>query len=200
MRRFFPILLCGLASLVSATAGAQTTERVRGTISAFDGHELSVKSRDGKDLKMKVTEATGVTYPKAIRLADIKPGDYIGTAAEPNAEGKLVAREVHLFPESSRGVGEGHRAWDSAPGATMTNANLTKMVQANNGHELTLEYKGGSQTVLIPEGTPLVTAVPGDRSLLQPGTYIFAIVEVQPDGSLTASRIQATKDGVKPPL
>jgi hypothetical protein len=36
--------------------------------------------------------------------------------------------------------------------------------------------------------------------LLQPGTYIFAIVEVQPDGSLTASRIQATKDGVKPPL
>ena len=139
---------CGALSLVSAAANAQDTLRVRGTISAFDGTVLSVKSREGKDLKLQVTEGTTASYPKTIKLSDIKPGDYIGTAATPDSEGGLVAREVHLFPETSRGVGEGHYPWDSEPGSTMTNANLAKMVKSNNGQELTLEYKGDRKSVV----------------------------------------------------
>jgi len=191
--------LCAALFLVSAVANAQSTMRVRGSISAYDGKVLSVKSREGKDLKLQMTEGTTVSYPKAIKLSDIKPGDYIGTAATPDSEGRLVAREVHLFPETSRGVGEGHYPWDAEPGSTMTNASLAKMVKSNNGQELTLEYKGGARTVLIPEGIPVVTAVPADRSLLQPGTYVFVVVQVAADGSMTAARIQAAKDGVKPP-
>jgi hypothetical protein len=199
MNRLSTAIFCGALSLASALANAQDTLRVRGIISAFDGTVLSVKSREGKDLKLQVTEATTVSYPKAIKLSDIKPGDYIGTAATPDSEGRLVAREVHLFPETSRGVGEGHYPWDAEPSSTMTNANLAKMVKSNDGQELTLEYKGGARKVLIPEGIPVVTAVPADRSLLQPGTYVFAIAQVAPDGSMTATRIQAAKDGVKPP-
>lgn len=192
-------IFCGALSLVSAVANAQSTMRVRGTISAFDGKVLSVKSREGKDLKLQMTDGTTVSYPKAIKLSDIKPGDYIGTTATPDSEGRLVAREVHLFPEASRGVGEGHTPWDAEPGSTMTNANLAKMVKSNNGQELTLEYKGGARNVLIPEGIPVVTVVPADRSLLQPGTYVFVVVQVAADGALTAARIQAAKDGIKPP-
>ena len=199
MSKLSMAIFCVALSLISAAANAQSTLRVRGTISAIDGSILSVKSREGKDLKLLMTEGTTVSYPRAIKLSDIKPGDYIGTAATPDSEGRLVAREVHLFAEASRGVGEGHYAWDAEPGSTMTNANLTKMVKSNNGQELTLEYPGGARQVLIPEGIPVVTAVPADRSLLQPGTYVFVVAQVAADGSMTAARIQAAKDGVRPP-
>lgn len=200
MNRLSIAFLCGVLVLASSMASAQNTLRVRGTISDFDGTVLSVKSREGENLKLQLTESTTVSYPKAVKLSEIKPGDYIGTTATPDSEGRLVAREVHLFAETARGSGEGHFSWDMEPRSTMTNANLTKMVTAANGQELTLEYKGGTQKILVPEGVPVVTAVPGDRSLLQPGVYVFISVRVAADGSMTATRIQASKDGIKPPM
>ncbi len=199
MKRFCIGILCAGLALLATAASAQSMTRVRGTITAFDGNALVVKSGDGKDLKLQLTDKTTVSYPKAIKLTDIKPGDYVGTAAMPDASGQLVAREVHLFPEAARGTSEGHFAWDSGPGSTMTNANLAKMVRATGGQELTLDYKGGSKTVLVPEGIPIVTAVPGDRSLLRPGAKVFISAELGADGSMTAARIQASKDGVDPP-
>jgi hypothetical protein len=200
MKNFSMAVLCAAFALLSTSTHAQTMTRVRGTITAFDGNVLSVKSREGKDLKLQMTDKTAVSYPKAIKLSDIKPGDYVGTAATPDASGQLVAREVHLFPEDARGTAEGHFAWDTGPGSTMTNANLAKMVKSTGGQELTLDYKGGSKAVLVPEGIPIVTTAPGDRSLLQPGARVFISAEVGADGAMTAARIQATKDGVDPPL
>lgn len=200
MNRLSIAFLCGVLVLASSMASAQNTLRVRGTISDFDGTVLSVKSREGENLKLQLTESTTVSYPKAVKLSEIKPGDYIGTTATPDSEGRLVAREVHLFAETARGSGEGHFSWDMEPRSTMTNANLTKMVTAANGQELTLEYKDGTQKILVPEGVPVVTAVPGDRSLLQPAVYVFISVRVAADGSMTATRIQASKDGIKPPM
>jgi len=81
----------------------------------------------------------------------------------------------------------------------MTNANVAAVVTASGGHELTLEYKGGSQKILVPEGTPIVITVPADRSLLVPGTYVLLAAQVASDGTMTALRIQASKDGVRPP-
>lgn len=200
MNRFSIALLCGVLSLASSMANAQNTLRVRGTISGFDGTVLSVKSREGENLQLQLTDSTTVSYPKAVALSEIKPGDYIGTTATPDSEGRLVAREIHLFAESARGTGEGHFSWDMEPRSTMTNANLAKKVKAANGQELTLEYKGGTQKILVPDGIPVVTAVPADRSLLQPGVYVFISARVAADGSMTAARIQASKDGIRPPM
>ena len=114
-------------------------------------------------------------------------------------DGTLVALEVHTFP-ADRGVpNEGHRPWDLQPGSTMTNAMVSAMVQATDGHVLTLTYKDGSQKLLVPDGVPIVTAVPGDRSLLVPGAYVFIAADVDADGKMTATRVQVSKDGVKPP-
>ena len=198
MKKFCIGFLCAALALLSTVANAQSMTRVRGTISGLDGNVLAVKSRDGKDLKLQLTDKTTISYPRVIKLSDIKPGDYVGTAATPDATGRLVAREVHLFPEAARGTAEGHFAWDG-PGSTMTNANLAKMVKATDGQELTLDYKGGSKDVLVPEGIPIVTTAPGDRSLLRPGAKVFISAEVGADGSMTAARIQASKDGVEPP-
>ncbi|MGE5386880.1 MAG: hypothetical protein ACM3SV_13445 [Betaproteobacteria bacterium] len=194
-----PLFAC-LLMLTSALAVAQTPQRIRGTVSAFDGDVVSVKTREGEHVRLNLTDKTTIVYPMPIRLSDIKPGDFVGSAAVPDKDGKLVAREILLFPESGRGTGEGHYAWDLEPGATMTNANVAKMVQANNGQELTLEYKGGSRQILVPEGIPIITPVPGDRSLFKRGAYIFAIAQPAPDGTLTAVRIYGEKDGVKPPM
>jgi hypothetical protein len=195
MRKLYSALLFGVLVLASA-ADAQTNTRVRGTITAFDGQVLAVKSRDGKDLKLQLAENSTVAAAKALTLNDLKPGDYVGVTALRSADGTLVAREVHAIP---RTVPEGQMPWDLEPDALMTNANVTAVVKASGGHELTLEYKGNSQKILVSEGTPIVTTVPADRSLLVPGTYVFISAQVAADGTMTALRIQASKDGVKPP-
>ena len=81
----------------------------------------------------------------------------------------------------------------------MTNANVEATVAAAGKRELTLKYKDGVQKIVVPEGIPLVRAVPGSRSDLVPGEYVFVAAQVAPDGKMTALRIQVSKDGVKPP-
>jgi hypothetical protein len=63
---------------------------------------------------------------------------------------------------------------------------------------MTLQYKDGAQKILVPDGVPITTSVPGDRSLLVPGAYVFMVAQVAPDGTLSVARIQVSKDGVKP--
>jgi hypothetical protein len=83
----------------------------------------------------------------------------------------------------------------------MTNARVTAVVQATSGRELTLSYKDGSQKIHVPEGAPVVTAGPADRSALKPGEYVFFSAEYAADGKMTAAgRIQVSKDGVRPPM
>ena len=81
----------------------------------------------------------------------------------------------------------------------MTNANVESIVIGTGRRELTLKFKDGTHKIVVPEGTPLVRAVPGARADLAPGEYVFTVAQVGADGTLTAPRIQVSKDGVKPP-
>lgn len=189
-----------LFAAFSTVAEAQTTRFIRGTVTGLEGNVLSVKSRDGKDLKVNLADNVGVTTTKAITMADLKPGDYVGAAARKRPDGTLVALELQLFPAALRGaVREGHFPWALEPGSTMTNAAVTAMVQAAGGRELTLEYKGGSQKVLVPEGVPMFTTVPADRSLLVPGADVFMAAQASADGKISASRVRVNRGGVRPP-
>ncbi len=188
-----------LFAFVGPLAEAQTPMRIRGTITGFEGNVLSVKSREGKDLKINLADNLGVSAAKAITLDDLKPGDYVGVGAVKRPDGTLVSNVVQLFPAALRGViREGHTPWDLEPGSTMTNATLKAVVQATGGREITLEYKDGSQKILVPLGVPMFTTVPGDRSLLVPGAYIFTVAQVAADGKISAARVSVSKDGVKP--
>jgi hypothetical protein len=53
--------------------------------------------------------------------------------------------------------------------------------------------------VIVPDNVPVVMAVEGDRSLLVTGQYAVIAVTVGADGKMTATRVQITKDGVRPP-
>jgi len=193
------MLLAGAFALVSAAASAQGRMFVRGTITSLDGDVLSVKSRDGKDLKINLSPKFGVRYAKALTLADIKSGDFIGPASRKRADGTLEAISVQVFTPDRRGqVPEGHMPWDLEPGSLMTNATVAGTVAASSGRDLTLEYKGGTQKVHVPQGAPIFTALPGDRSMLVRGAYVVIGAQVAPDGTLSAGGGTVSKDGVKP--
>jgi Cu/Ag efflux protein CusF len=184
-------------ALVSAVAEAQAPARIRGTITAVDADALALKSRDGRDLRLQLADNVTVAVAKAARFEDIKQGDYVGSTAMKRADGALVAVEVHYLPPN---VPPGHTPWDLQPGSTMTNANVEAIVQSVGRRELVLRYQDGEQKILVPEGIPIVRAVPGSRADLAVGEYVFVAAQAAADGRLTALRIQVSKDGVRPPM
>jgi len=188
-------VLAGIVLAVSA-AQAQTNVRVRGTITGIDGKFLSVKSRDGKDLKIELADNVAVAVAKTIRFEDIKKGDYVGATTLPGPNGTQVAVEVHYLAPTTP---EGQLAWDLQPGSTMTNANVESMVTGTGNRELTLRFKDTTQKIVVPEGAALVRAVPGVRADLVVGEYVFIGAQAAADGTLSAARVQVSKDGVKPP-
>jgi hypothetical protein len=198
MKHCLVALLASVFALSAVPADAQQKPmRIRGTITAFDGNMLSVKSRDGRDLVIELGEKASVATAKAITLADLKQGDYVGSTTMKHDDGILMAVEVHTIPPTVR---EGHGPWDLLPGSMMTNANIASVVPVAGGQELTLEYKDGSQKILVPPGTPIVTTVAADRAFLKPGEYVWLNAAVGADGKLTFSgRIQVSRDGVRPP-
>ena len=180
--------------LSSAAVLAQSNMRVRGTISSLDGDVLSVKSRDGKDLKLHLTPDAQIAVAKKLARSDIKPGTYVGVTSVPQG-GKQVAKEVHLIPPAAP---SGHMDWDLLPGSKMTNANLQAAVASSGGNEITLKYKDGEQKIMVPNGTPIVGFDNGDRSALKKGETIWTNARVEGDGKLVTNRVQVSKGGVKP--
>ena len=182
--------------LAVSAAQAQTNVRVRGTITAISGNVMSVKSRDGKDLQIAIPDNVAVAVAKNVRFEDIKEGDFVGVTSKPGPDGTEVAIEVHYLAPTTA---PGQSAWDLQPNTKMTNANVQAKVVGTGNHELTLQYTGGTQKVVVPDGIPLVRAVPGTRADLVTGEYIFTVAQAAGDGALSAPRVQVSKDGVRPP-
>jgi outer membrane lipoprotein SlyB len=162
--RHWALIVLGL--VLADAAVAQTPTRVRGKIEQVDGMTLSVKARDGTALKVVLADNAVILGVVKKSLADIKAGEFIGTAATSQGDGTWKALEVHIFPENMRGTGEGHRAWEM-PRSSMTNATVVDKVSKMDGHTMTLRYKGGEQQVVVTDETPIVGYVPGDRSDLK---------------------------------
>ncbi|HEY1935763.1 MAG TPA: DUF5666 domain-containing protein [Acetobacteraceae bacterium] len=190
------------AWLVAAGAAqAQTPQpvRLRATIDAITADSISVTTRGGEKDTVALTPKTGVSAIAPVSLADIKSGSFIGTAAMPQSDGTQRALEVHVFPESMRGTGEGFRPFDLQPQSTMTNGTVGS-VTGSSGRTLTISYKGGQQTVMVPPGTPVVTFEPGSRAMLVPGAHVIVFASKSADGTLTANRIAVGKNGLVPPM
>ncbi len=189
----------GMPASSPANASPPANARIRGAVTGFDGRELQIKSRDGRMLKVAITDSTKINVLSPLKMSDIKQGGFVGVTAVLRG-GALQALEVHVFPESMRGTGEGHYDWDLQPGSSMTNANVDAIVITNNGEKLTLSYKGGSQEIIVPRRTPIITFTPGDSSLLKPGAQVFIIAQRGANDSLTALRILVGNKGIKPPM
>jgi Domain of unknown function (DUF5666) len=195
--------LIGLTIVLAAPAAwAQEPPpvRIRGTIERVDGSTYLVNNRDGTELKVTLPEKPQIAGVTEASLSDIKQGSFVGVTAVPQADGTQRALEVHIFPDSMRGTGEGHYPWDLHPQSTMTNANVDQLVTAVDGQTLTLKYKDGEKKIFVAANTPIVAYVPGDKNDLKVGVKVFIISAKQPDGTLQGRSWRVGRDGVTPPM
>jgi hypothetical protein len=191
------VLTVGLAP--AAFAQNPPPGRLRATVLGLDGDALRLTVRGGATVTANLLPDTIVTAVVPTTLDAIKPGSFIGTAAMPGPNGTLIAIEVHVFPESMRGLGEGHRPYDLQPESTMTNGTVGT-VTGTSGPTLTVAYKGGEKAVTVPPDAPIVTFEPGGRDLLAKGAHAIAFTVKAADGSLVIPRILVGKDGFVPPM
>ena len=191
----------GLAPIAFAQAPspAATPTRVRGVIEAIDAHTIQIETKSGEKITLKLVENVPVTWIEPIAVDAIKPGSFIGTAAVTQPDGTLKALEIQVFPESMRGVGEGHRGWDLGAGSSMTNGTVGDL-KVSNGRTLTLTYKGGEQTVYVPEKAPVITYEPATMAAVKKGDHVIVTATHNADETMTATRIGVGKDGLVPPM
>jgi len=194
------LLLVGaiLAASISTT-NAQTI-RMRGTIEKVDGNVLSLKSGDGTDVKLTLTEnATIIAVVKA-SMAEIKEGTYLGSAAMPQPDGSQKALEVHILPEEMRGAGDGHRPYAPVPDGTMTNgATSGPVVVGVEGSTILVKYKDGEKKLVIPPNIPIVRYEIGGKADLKVGArFSVTAATRKADGTLESGRINVGRDGVVP--
>lgn len=190
----FLVLVCGV---VTAQDGPPI--RLRGTVQSFADPDLVILERSGKVITVAVPNETGIVEVIPTDIALVQPGTYIGTAAVPRADGKLVSLEVVVFPEFARGTGEGHFPWDLQPESSMTNATVAELARSSEGRTLGLRYKDGEKTVIVPDGVPVVTLRPGNRLLIVPGAKVFAVVD-QRDDRYIVMRLLVGRNGLQPPM
>lgn len=219
VRNYLIFATAGIFALSVAARAASPPMNVRGTIAQVDGNTIGIKERDGGVAKIHLADNTKIVSVAKASLSDIKQGSFIGTAATPGTDGKLQAIEVHIFPDSMRGTGEGNRAWDltskssmtngtAAPRSSMTNGTVARSNKVENdkvnnveGNDVTVNFNGGTKIVTVTSDTKVVALVPGDRSELKPNTRIFIPAATRtPDGALEANRVTVGKDGIPPPM
>jgi hypothetical protein len=198
-----PLIAVAMLALSSFSALAQPapTTRIRGTIESVDGNLLGIKTREGNDVKVRMTDNVAVFAVVKTSLSEIKEGSYIGVTGLPEPDGTQKAIAVHIFPENQRGAAEGFRPWDARANSTMTNATVAQTVKGTDGQNITVKYKDGEKKVVVPPETPVVTFVASDKSEIKPGAKLIILSAVKKDdGTLEASRVNVGRDGITPPM
>jgi hypothetical protein len=199
---------CAVVLACTAAFAQDKPMRVRGTVEQIDGAVMTVKSREGDTLKIKLADEGKVVALVKASLADIKPNSFVGSTAMPQPDGTWKAIEVHIFPEEMRGTGEGDRPYDYKPQSTMTNGTvngltkttMTGTVASEEGATLTLNYKDGSKKIDVTPQTVIVSYMPGNREELKPGASIYIPAATrQADGTLLTPRVNVGR-GVAPPM
>ena len=200
------LVIAALCALAAGPALAQappdgTPMPVRGTIEKLDGQNLTVKPKEGPAVTVVLAPNFTVSGVAKRSLADIKPGDYLANTSIKGPDGQLHVVEIHIFPEDMKAqVREGQRPSSLIEGGLMTNAFVEEVTETPKGRVLKGKWKDGTVETIVDPDAPIVIYVPGDPSLLKPGAAVTIFALKKPDGTITAARVTAEKDGVKPPM
>jgi hypothetical protein len=195
---FLPAL--ALSAVLLATAAlAAPPPRTRGTIESMNGDALTLATRSGQKIAVKLTPDTKVLSATQAQFGDIKPDSFVGVTAAPEPGGKLKALEVHVFAPSLRGTGEGHYDWDLGPSTSMTNGAVGAL-SGMQGRTMTVNYKGGDKQIDVPDDTPIVAMAPADKSIIKSGAHVIVLGDKGADGTVSAGALVVGVNGVTPPM
>src|ERR1700730_5747559 len=146
-----------LTILAVAPALAQSNNAINiiGTVDKVDATSISLKNDGAGTVEsFRLAPDFLVLQNRAATLADIKPNDFVASAAMKGADGKLHSTELRIFPDVMRGVGEGQRPMNDGQGRTMTNATVTGTAIVEGSNNIKVKFKGGgSELIVEPGGT-----------------------------------------------
>lgn len=192
MKILLTALVIGLAGVSGLPAASQQADvRMQGTIEKLDAKLLVLRGNDGTASSVSLDSGTAVFVNQPSSLSVVKPGDYVASAAVKGADGKLHSKELRIFPEALRGIGEGQRPMQ-APDTLMTNASVSEVVAAPDGEVVKVKYKGGTAELIVGPQVPIIAMVASQASDLKPGTRVFILATKGAEGALSAKRILAT--------
>jgi len=168
------LLLGSFIALLAVPAMAQGNNAVNimGTVEKFDANSISVKSDDGATETLKTAPKLLVVQNKPAKLSDIKPNDFVASAAVRGPDGKLHSTELRIFPDAMRGVGEGQRPMNDARNQTMTNATVTGTAIVGGSNNIKVQYKGGESELILDPGVPVTAIVPADKGMVKAGAKV----------------------------
>jgi Domain of unknown function (DUF5666) len=207
MRMTSPIVLAAalVAGFAFASVSAQAQNvRVRGTIEKVDGNLLTVKTREGSDLTLKLKDNAVVRASVKASLADVKAGAMVGITSMPQADGSLKAVEIHIFP-AGQNVNQSHGPWDLLPNSLMTNGAVQTSVAGVDGQVLTISHKSGDKPaeekkVMVTPQTIIAGYAPATKADLKVGQKIFVFNAPKlPDGTIEVATITFGRD-IAPPM
>lgn len=188
-------LAAAAALLFVVSASAQQPSRIRGQIEKADGAMLSLKTREGGMVNVKVADDARMAWLVKASLADVKNDMYVGIAGVPQPDGSVEAFSIHVLLPAARGNGEGERPWDARPNSTMTNAYVESVVDAKDGQTLMVKSKDGAKKVTVTPSTVIATLTPANKGDLKAGEQIIIMAsEKQPDGSVLAKAMYIGRD------
>jgi hypothetical protein len=207
MRRL--LLVAALATAFAGSAAVAQrqqpqTQLIRGTVERIDGNTIYGRGADGTAITLKLTDKATITAVLKATFADIKPGDYVGSGAVPQADGSQRAVEVHIFPKPQEDGGHFYEGWYGAPNGTMTNGfvqpvTVTTAATGAGGPSIVVKYPQGEKRIFIPADAHIVRNVVGSRDDLKAGAaFRTQTAARQPDGTYTASAINVGRDGAQP--
>src|ERR1700731_3694491 len=181
--------------LFSAPAFAQA--HIRGTLTAAKDGTISVQTAKGGTESIKLASDAGLYLVTTADMGAIQAGKFVGiTSIE--QDGKRVAREVHVFDESLRGLAEGHYPWDlEATPNMMTNANIAKIEEVGTDRVVKVNYSNGEQTITIPTSATVVAFNKAPADQLAVGRKVFIVMKKD---APEAPAVVIGAEGVKPPM
>lgn len=195
----FTRLGLGLLAVMAFLGQAQAqSSRVRGTVETVTADSLTVRDAQGTAIQMELAPNWRVSVVAPIGVDAIQPGSFIGTTnvVQPDGSGRSV--EVHVFPPSMK-PGEGDRVMDGATGTKMTNGTVGQVVRVADGSELDVTYPGGQRHIVVPPDVPIMSMMPGERDLVQPGTPVVVVTVAGTDGARVARFVMVGINGATPP-
>ncbi len=181
-----------ITTAVMPPASAQQSQRLRGEIATVAGNTITVKTHDGKTVQVVLEENYTVSHAVPVKLADIKPGTFVGVGAVPDGDG-MKAAQVQVFAPTSN-ARERHGVWTSEPSGTMTNAPVTAVVAGQSDGMLTLTAEGKNYDIKVPSDVPVMKTEPGTKDLVKPGTWVGISNAVEQNGVLSAKAILVSDD------
>lgn len=168
----------------------QGLTRINGTVERVDGPEFLIRGAGGTTATYELAPSTRITTSRRGKLNDLVPGKFVGCTAVESRDHRLYATECHIFPQSMRGVGEGHNPM-GPPNTTMTNGDITREARGevrtaqgtSAGTVLHITYKGGAQNIEVSPETHITVIEQGSASLLKPGVKVMGAARHASDGT-----------------